>query len=150
VPVGGLHHPRGRLAEPRPLGVVEGGGDPVGAGRLLGVQLVDDHQELAAEAAEEDAELVQLRRRRAPGVRILEVELHEPAGEAEAARGELALEHVRVGRQVAERPELRPPVPGLDDLVEEARPRRLARVVGEPHAPRVRGAPELQRRGSHP
>src|SRR3954462_12757901 len=57
----------------------------------------------------------------------------------EVAPGDLVGQSGGVGRQIAVRPQLDPGVARLGDLVQEAFPRHLHRVVGEPDAPGVRG-----------
>ena len=53
----------------------------------------------------------------------------------ESALRQLVAEALWIGRQVAVRPELDPLVTGRHHLVEKALPRRLGRIVGEPHTP---------------
>jgi hypothetical protein len=67
------------------------------------------------------------------------------AGEGQAALLKLLAEGRRIGREVAERPELDADVPGLDHLVQEAVPPGLLVVVGVPDAPGVRRGAELYR-----
>src|SRR6266536_3017671 len=73
---------------------------------------------------------------------VVQAPEHGLAGDLEPSPVDLVAEPGRVGRQVAVGTQLEPPVACLGQLVEEPRPVRLRRVGGEPHAPRVRAAPQ--------
>src|SRR5690606_32842915 len=72
-------------------------------------------------------------------------------GDLQAAALHLVVEAGGVGGEVAVGAEFDPGVAGLGDLVEEALPGHLLRVVGEPHAPGVGGGtdPDAVERDCH-
>ena len=72
---------------------------------------------------------------RRPDLGILQMTNHKRAAQGQAARLELCAQCVRLGREVPEGTQLDGVIPGLDHLVQETLRGRLARVIGEPHAP---------------
>src|SRR6266508_371988 len=81
---------------------------------------------------------------RGPLLRVVQAAEHRLPGDLEPTPLQLVAQPGRVGWQVGVGAELEPSVAGLRELVEEAGPGRLRRVVGEPHPPRVRATAEPQ------
>src|SRR5262249_20222350 len=116
-----------------------------GAGDVVSISRYRDEDEvLGAEGRGQRGNLAGLREDRLEVLVRTAHAGHRPAGAGEVPGGELVGQLARVGRQVAVRAELEPPVAGPGQLVEEPVPRRLPRVVGEPDAPRVGAAAELE------
>src|SRR5882757_55269 len=72
--------------------------------------------------------------------------VHGAARYFQAAVVEFVAQLIRIGGQIAVRTELDPFVTDARDLIQKAAPWRLQRIVGKPHAPGVRAAPEQQSR----
>ncbi len=79
---------------------------------------------------------------------VLERQHDRLAAGAKTARLELGGEHLGLGRQIAERPELGPAVAGGGRLVQIAAPVDLLVVVGEPDAEGIGRGRDLELHGT--
>ena len=129
------------IDQPGPRRVVQFLGTFPLTGVQIRVHIVDEDDEARPELLERPGHVIDVAEYQVGRFLVLQVTHDEAAAELQGALRKLLLQHVGVGRQVADRPQLRPFIAGRGRLIQVPLPGGLLRIRRKPDTPRIRPRP---------
>ena len=139
----------GRVDQALPQIAIQAAGTRRLPSEQIRVRVVDQHQQLGAQCGKHAPRRVQVFLQIGPRRNIFQMPHHESSRQLQPALVQFAAQLFRIRRQISDWSQLGPLVTGRAHFIQVALPRRLLRIAGKPHAPRVGSSADFYVHGAY-